>query len=406
MSNYGFYPNVPVLIEDIRDGQQWPPTRLQARIDRFREREELAAGDYSSVIEDTKKRKVIVNRIGAYLDTVSALLLATNPGEGLEDRRRYELQNMLDNAARDACKHGKAIMIELNDRLMTMPIRNAFPVGDSEAWLFIEPKVTASSLDGRPNVLNILIWENDRVSGIIHEYHIDDTSSTGQIGRRVAELPAESARLVSVDKPPSEMGWGSSDVDDLKSVAVEMVLRDSSISYILDQNETPLFAVFSNTNDLPAVKSLLDIEGSDSGDTLTARELSKFAPSLRRHDIVIYPDGVTDARYIEWGQNLDSSFTFSDELEKNWSLVSGMSLTESGDSAEVSSGVAIARRNFRLTAKVARLHGPLYAAAQELVGPFEWEYIGQEQIQDMTEESFGNTEAVGFTIEPPQRDEE
>ena len=376
-TNFGFDPNVPALLTDFQDGLQWPPTRLAERVRVFAERDRIAAGDYSMLIEDAEDRTVVTNRIGAYLDTVSALLMATDPGSNFVDAAvRQQLQNMLDNAARDACTHGKGLMLTVGDRMLAPPISNAFPLGDTDAWLFIEPRVTPESEDGRANILQVTVWENGSLGGVLYEFTPSSQPGVGQIGRQVGELTPAPAQLVDINKPPTRCGWGTSDVDELCSITAQMVRRDSAISYILDRNERPLFAVYANTSDIPAVRELLDVTGADIGDPLNAQQMREWAPSLRRHDIAIYPDGITNAEYLSWDGALTSSFDFSDKLERDWSLLSGMAPVESGDSAEVASGVAIARRNFRLTAKVARLHGALYAAAEQLVGPFEWPYVG------------------------------
>ena len=257
-------------------------------------------------------------------------------------------------------------------------------------WYFVEPMVSINSEDGKPDIVSIGVYNGQSLMLEIRQWeHL--SSGRGVIGQSVASEAPRPAQFLQISKPPIDGLWGTSDVDDLAPIAAEITERMSGIDYVVTKNERPMVMVYGNTDDLPAVRSLLDIEGANPGEPITAAELRAWAPSLREHDVVVFPDGIREARYLMWDGDMSASFDLLGQLERDWSTVSGMAVTEAADSAEVASGVAIARRNFRLVAKVARLHEELHAALEILVGPFDWPYIG---------ESLGDGSSDGGTETP------
>jgi len=253
----------------------------------------------------------------------------------------------------------------------------SYPSAEVEGgWYFIEPMVSIASEDGRPDIAAIGVYNGTSLATEIRRWtHV--SPGRGVIGTAVATEAPRPATFIRIDKPPVDGNWGTSDVDDLAPIAAEITERMSGIDYVVTHNERPPVAIYGNTDDLPAVRALLDTDGASPSEPLTAQELRRWAPSLVENDVVIFPDGIRSAEYLLWDGDMSASFDLLGQLERDWSTVSGMAVTEPGDSAEVASGVAIARRNFRLVAKTARLHAELHAALETLIGPFAWPYIGE-----------------------------
>lgn len=383
----------PVSAADIRAGAEWPPPRLRERAERADAQRRAARGDLSLLIEDATLRTVKVNRVGAFLDTVSALLIQPDTAENISDPQdRLNLLNVIDSASRDACTHGATLIGLIEGNLVWRSTFRSYPSAEVPGgWYFIEPMVSINSEDGKPDIVSVGAYNGESIVVEIRKWeHL--SSGRGVIGQSVASEAPRPAQIVQVNKPPVDGLWGTSDVDDLAPIAAEINERMSGIDYVVSRNERPVFGVYGNTDDLPAIRSLLDVEGASPGEPLTAAELRDWAPSLREHDVAVFPDGIRQAGYITWDGDMSASFDLLGQLERDWSTVSGMAVTEPADSAEVASGVAIARRNFRLVAKTARLHEELHAALEALVGPFDWPYIG---------EALGDGSSDGGTETPP-----
>ena len=361
-------------------GKQWPPDRGQARTARFRLQHAVSRGDFRNVLKLECERTVVVDRIGSFIDTITAMLLTTEPGEDIADAKvRYALSSMIENVAGDALKHGRGLMAIVDGEPRWLDIRYAWPYEDTDNWVFVEPVVTIDSVDGRPDNLRVLAWNGESIGG--SQFVYESAYGTGTIGKQLFDIPDVSAKLSVVDRPPGDGKWGTPAVDAIVPTAAELIRRDSGVSYVVDKNIRPKLMVPVNTADIKALVRLLKEGGTMAGE-VTEIDLDFLMEVMEDHDTIVVPDGLQLPQLLTWEGSLPAAFEFRDAMEQAMSQQTGLAPVEPGDRAEVESGVAIARRNFGAVVKTARLFTALYNSAQEVFGKFKWEYIGKRMVQE------------------------
>lgn len=387
----------PVVAADLAVGAEWPPERLRERIRRTELLHTAARGNLAPLLSDTgtditaqidpdqMPRIVGCNRIGAVIDAVNALLLTTDPGAGMDPTMRQAIQCGLEQAATDAMTYGRGLLAVKAQMMVPLDMRYAYPLdaGDSGMWVTVEPMVTVESPDGQPDKAIVEVFDGSTAMAEVREYEFTHWGPS-TLGDTVATLPAVPARVATADRPPMHGRWGTSAVLDMLPIAVELERRDAGLSRVLDRNEAPVFVVVSNTGDLADIAGTLNASGTGETATPTPAELRRFAPSLRDHDVLIAPTGVTDVKYVTWDGDMMATFEFMNRLDQEWTRVTGMAPIESADTGDTPSGVALARRNAMLTARTARLHSALHVAAMQVLGmSFDWPYIGTQMVADM-----------------------
>ena len=362
----------PVTESDWQSGQTWPPDRCKERDARFTLQHNVSRGDFTSVIKPLDEQTVSIDRIGSFIDAVSAILLTTDPGNDItDDAVRISLQNMIDNVASDALKHGRGIMAMIDGELRWLDIRYAWPYGDTDYWAFVEPVVTIESEDGSPNRLRIMVWDGTNMGGEYREYIY------GVIGDVVEEISDVPAVLSVVDRPPSDDKWGTPAVDVLVPIVAEMIRRDSSVSAVLDKHTRPKLVVSANIANAQTFLDLISAEGGGVEGALSAEDITRLGKAMEDQDVLVIPDGIDKPELLTWEADLSSAFTFLDHLDSLFYRITGMAPAEAGDSGHVESGSAIERRQYLLIARTARLFSNLYSSAKEVYGDFKWEYAGK-----------------------------
>ena len=363
----------------------WPPIRCIERAARMELQERGSVGDFTPWL-DTELFDVQVSPIQAYEEDVSALLMAQPPGLDLDDELQAQVSNSIEGMNRDMLRHGRSIVLGNASTVFTLPIRFSWPLAEG-GWVMVMPETSAEAQDINPDQVRVLVWLDGVMTGMLREW---DGSS--QLGSVIGELPAVAVDLAVADRAPIMGGWGTPISDRLINLAVAMSRRESGVDWAIDRNERPLTQFRMDVQPQTIAKALPDMLQHAEIDT---KALRGAAPSLRAQDVLIVPPGMDPGEMLTWDQNIDGSDRFLMRLDTRWSEQTGFSPIESGDSADVPSGVAIARRSFRGTARTAQLHHSIRRAISQVMGtPLLWDYIGNSmgmaptEDDDMDEDEF------------------
>lgn len=356
-----------VTLDDLADGGEWPPPRLQDRAKRMRIQHDAAHGQYSELV-DTDSMDVLLSPIGDYEDTVTALLLASGPTAG-EPGLDMMIQDAVEQAAIDMIRHGRALLLGGPEQgVRCIDIRYCWPT-DEGAWLVVSPRITVESDDGHPDVVDVWVWAEGQIAGVTREWE-QGSGGTGRIGPVIGDLPGEPTGLAVADHSPITVGWGTPLSDRLIPLAVAMARRESGLDYAIDRHERPVVQFEQSALDLDGI-----YRSPGSKGTVGIEQARQLAPALRQHDVLIVSDGMTPGEYLTWDSSMAASFQFLDYLGRAWTRATGFAPIEPGDSGQVPSGIAVARRNAMGVARVRRLHSTLLDALHQLGLPVEWEYI-------------------------------
>ena len=181
---------VPVTLNDLGEGQTWPPDRCRKRNERMQRQYELSKGKYNYFIPEEPQRTRQYNRVGGLFDATTALLLATNPGLDIDDLGvRLSLHNAIEKVAYDALRHGRGIFLGIDNSIRSLDIRNTYPLesGASLGWVSVERRITSDSVNGDPNIVIIYVWdrEAETYGGIIRELNGEN-----RFGKVIGEVEA------------------------------------------------------------------------------------------------------------------------------------------------------------------------------------------------------------------------
>ena len=336
-----------------------------------------AMGDYSPWLPDYRP-DVAFNPIGDYIDDVRAVMMASHPGEGLEAAVRRRLRRAIGTGTWNLIVYGRTVFVGSAGTVMAVDMRYAWPFDDGESWAFVVPQVTGRSGYGTgwPDVVDVWIASGNVLGGYRQRLVSEQTLSTyGQLGEIIETFPAAAMGVSYCDRPPVLDGWGKPHTETLTPIAVAIARRESGADYAIDRNEVPKLQVKIANADagmgLPGSPSL-----SRDRAGLTPDELRRELPGYTENDILVPLDGWGEASYVQAELNTEASLAFLDRLDRAWNRATGQMPMESGDSAAEESGVAFARKQVRLVARSRELHEGQYDALEELVGLFDWPYVG------------------------------
>ena len=160
--------------------------------------------------------------------------------------------------------------------------------------------------------------------------------------------------------------------------------RSDSLDYVVSYNERPI-AQFPLSMEPGTIMAALGDQLKDGA--RDAEELRDAAPALGNQNILLVPPGMDPGVMLERLSDMGATFDNLDRLTQAWSDATGFSTTESADTADVASGVAIARRNARGTAITkGTLFEPLRHALGIIAPEMEWEYVDFTGDDSMVEE--------------------
>ena len=151
-------------------------------------------------------------------------------------------------------------------------------------------------------------------------------------------------------------------------MAVALARRESGADYALDRFEVPTFQIAMANAD--ASRALLGVEEQRE---LTIDEVRSWVPTLLGHDVLLGRDGYQAGAFIQADLSTDKALNFLARLDQRWTQKTGQVPVEQADTGDVSSGVAVARRQARLVARSRERHTALLRMLSRLLGhPLDW----------------------------------
>ena len=231
---------VTVEPTDFAGGKQWPPRRAAGRAARFRDQHQAARGDYTAWLPT--EYTSASNPIGAYVDEVRALMLASAPGEEEPVPLRKQIRRAIGRAVADIIKHGRCVAYG-NETAVTVPdIRYAWPFSDG-GWGLVIPQMAPQTVGSDYGAAVADVWMLDGTTIAGERRHLDAGGGIanwvyGRLGDVVDVYGGEPARVAWADRPDVVNGWGTP-ADDLIPLAVDMARRESGVDYAVDRNERP-----------------------------------------------------------------------------------------------------------------------------------------------------------------------
>ena len=370
----------PVTDSDLRPGQNWPPNRVRSRVSRLRAYDNLYKGDFRDHVMDSKVLTVPVNYCERIPNVITSLLMTSDPQ--VPEADLPAIQSMLADAILNCIVYGRAYMTRYFDEYSSLETTRFYE--STEGIWRVEQLTQARQSDfdydddGRYNTIAVTKYNVDSDIGTYEEYEWNN----GTIEQMLLSESVD-ASYVYVDRAPVRNFWGSSLLDLIGPLVVELSLRVSGAGRTIAQNEHPLLVVpvaVADVNDFSNVALPAALPDSDKPDVV------KDLKALRDHDVAWTPDAVHLPQYVEWGgQAMAASFNMMETLGEELAMMTGLPRALSSGS-ELPSGIALKRLLITLYASTRQLHNAVHVEAQELYGPFEWPHafdLDEQQAQEM-----------------------
>ena len=365
--------HIPISVDDLADGSQWPPSRARNRTYQTRRWAKAAEGDYSDYLVDPSQfGPALTPRIGTHAELVTALLLASPPTVGdnggdqmLADAVGCGGSSLLHDAS--ALAIGTAHHVEVVPGCYVWPLQGV-PYG--EGWVIVEPPDDRYNTYDETAAVRIIL--GNTMAGTIRKWS-GGARFQGRLGAVQDVLPTETVMHSLACRTPKKKMWGTSMLPKLLPTAVALHRREQGMDYMVESFERPIVQAKMSA----AIGQLKRTFGDFLEDaTSDAEVLRKLAPMLTDRDVVALPPGVEPMELLERLGDISGSTDFYGLLLGLWANDTGFSPTESADSSDVSSGVAVARRNARGVALTkGPVFAPLYTSLKVVVPDMEWDYV-------------------------------
>ena len=363
--------SIPVTLDELSEGSIWPPTRGLRRRRRMDAQHAAARGDYSTWLPNYAP-DIVTAPISSLVDDVRSIMSSTLPEIDEPDAMLAMLCAAVGSAVHDMIVHGRTVAVFDGTSLLSLDVRYTWPLwGIADGWVTVTPTVTPASQDGDPDVATITAYANGQSSTVIRRLDASNQAGTyGTLGPEVASIEGPTVAVAHTDNPPVIDGWGEG-CDHLIPIAVALARRESGADYALDRFEVPLFQIGMASTD--ASQALLGVE---SPRRLTETEIRQMVPTLLGHDVLLLTDGYRPGEFAQATLSTDKSLNFLARLDQRWTQKTGQVPVEQADTGDVSSGVAVARRQARLVARSRERHTGLLTMFNRLLGrPLNWPYV-------------------------------
>ena len=392
---------VPVSLSEVVDPQgfQWPPSRGYPKQQRLIQQRDAAQGRFHHWLQTPQD--VIVNCIGDLEDTVTALLMTNPPEPDGEPDLQLAIQSALESAAVDMVRHGTGYIVGRGEQLDWWDARYVWPLAEG-GWLCVMPEISGMATSQQPDTVVVRVWMDGVLTAVKRTLSSSPVNpKTMSVGPVIEAQGVETGVVFApCHRPPISHGHGTSLVDRLIPLAVELVRRESGTSYSIDRNERPLTQFLVSLQQLME-EDIIEDDGSlsDRGSTTlqAIKRLLSEATVLRQNDTVFLPEGIAPAVIGTWDQNIDGALGFLARLDMKWVQATGFPLIEPGDSGSNESGITVARRNAMGVARVrSQIYAPLYYGLSDVLGrAADWTFVDTDEI-DEAEPTVDPMEGMGM----------
>ena len=334
-----------------REGRDtWPPTRFKDRNDRLALYLRVYNGDHSDFIRDRKLTRVAVNYYRRTINTIVNLLLRV-PVEQVRAPLVDEqvLRHLIADCLTDQLRYGAALLRTTIDEDGNLGVGIIDPVtwyplaggGDLITYEFTSPEARSSAHD------RVTLTLTDADGFVTVE---ERELRAGQIGD-LTEEPVSAGRAWTevVPHTPRVTGWGTSIIDDLLPLVLELSVQQTRISHVLNAHADPTLLVVAEQSELDWAAPTGDNEGWDDEyptlpepDADSLKRVKQTLEELRREDIALAPSPGFTAEYLEFSGRTDAGMGYIALLREQLGYLSGIpSILEQSTGAP--SGVALKR---------------------------------------------------------------
>ena len=356
----------PVGPDDFTEQSSWPPTRVKARIDRLNLYDEMWRGDITRFVKDRTAANLVMNYFRRVPTVITALLMSKDPG--VPPDQMIPTQMMLSEGSINGFRSGRAYLTKVDGEIASPETSKVYDGVNGEIYV-LETSTTVDSQSDLDNRLTVTAITSD---GGSLKYTYEWTGGTIQRLLEGPEVGSGSWRLV--DRPPRYNRFGTSLYDDLGPPLVGLALRLSGNERVIEKNLHPLTLMPLALADFSAFGSEgspADFSGRDDVDLANFQKA--FIEALDE-DLMLIPDSTSAPTKLEWGGGaMTAAVEMIRDLRKEVSAMTGLPVEVLDGTFEAVSGVALDRVLLALFATTRMWHRQLHAAAQELIGPFEWD---------------------------------
>lgn len=363
---------VPVWAADIAPDKPWPPTRLEEATDRLETLWAAGRSDYSRWADIPMP----TGRWESLVDDYQTVLgdHPPTPPAGVDE---LALGAAIRSAARNLLAFGSAVMLDEMGVPISPDRRFIWPLGDRpDSWVQAELMIAPDATSPTPTSIVLWIITGGVRWPLRFGWSGDTTTSlaSGQLGEQLPAPPPRMCRGIGLRHGTTAGGAGEPLLEQLLPLIVRIERRDAITDYILDRSGRPVFTVEVESHSAAQTARALGRPVAD-GDNVTPEMLQELAGDLRDHDTITLVDGLKNPKYVTFDGALDSSFAFRQMLEAEWTRKTGQAATEGGDSGDIGSGVAYARRQAKLIAHIQDMHAILDAGLRRLWPMLLWPWV-------------------------------
>ena len=366
--------SVPVYLEGLAVGRQWPPPRVSNVVARFQMLYEAASGVLGQWYPQADNPK---NRWPWVLEMYQAVLTDVPPeaaGESLATPVNQAIEQML--------LYGRSLLVRFDEGLVVPDMRFAHPMGDTPgAWLTAVPEVGRDSSGGEPTRMRFTIYVAGQAVTTVR--NISAGLSETAVPRFTLLDNAEGAGAVPAqtavaDRGTPRYGWGTSHVEELIGHMVafaqieelaEFTLRSSAIrTAVISGSSARLSSYARQLTGAPPVRTPSDHEPA------TPDELQRMM-RLVEGSVIVSPDEGIQLDYPFPEADITALMEYADRQEMLWTQKTGLAPVELADSADVSSAAAIARRQAAFVARAKQMHFAVEDPLRDLYPELDWEWV-------------------------------
>ena len=387
---------VPVTLDELSEGSIWPPTRGLRRRRRMDDQHAATRGDYSTWLPNYAP-DIVTAPISSLVDDVRSIMSSTLPEIDEPEELLAMIGPWVGSSVHDLITHGRTVAAYDGTVLRSLDMRYTWPLwGVDDGWVTVKPTATPLSQDGDPDAAAITVYTPGQSATIIRRLDASNNDGTyGTLGAAVASMTGPAVTVAHYDNPPTIDDWGEG-CDQLIPLAVALARRESGVDYSLDRFEVPLFQIGMANAD--ASQALLGVESSRP---LTESEIRTMVPTLLGHDVLLLRDGYRSGEFAQATLSTDKALNFLARLDQRWTQKTGQVPVEQADTGDVSSGVAVARRQARLVARSRERHTGLLGMLQRLLGrPVNWPYVSDMMDDPHEDDDPPDAPPVGDAPEP------
>jgi len=298
-----------ISLLDGEGGVTWPPAALYSRYRRLDDYHNLFHGDFTSIMNTDDNLTVTSNYFARVCTGLADILTFSEPKTG-----RPEIDRWLGEAAYDAIvdmlRYGACILYTSDDLSILehggedesptvidiMDPRNYTPLRGG--WAYTVPYTDTVTSENR---MTVYVW-HESIQTLL-EYDAPYGSLSG--ATLMSQTPQEESGVHIVARSPRVASWGTSIIDIMAPMVLEMSRRYSSNSKILKYHANPLITYRINDADLIELDPDLDLDSSfEEKSEAVSQTLKEFATM----DSAALPNAIQGMEYVTWDGSLKESY--------------------------------------------------------------------------------------------------